>query len=226
MKKISLIATALALSLLLCSCDVSPLDYIYSILGIDNTDYYAEEVISLPDADSIEIKRLAETARILAYGDEIITFDNFGSVKEKYLDIVLNYLGGEFYAKYSADTEMMDKLSEFYPELTVNTLIPRDDYENTVYTYFGGSRRAAVASSTTYSYLDKIDAFLLTGTVDQPEVSCHVVYAEETEHTYRLDLYFFEGGERSKDYEVVFMKRESGEAYIYRVSESNIIIAG
>lgn len=226
MKKALLTSALLSLCLLLTSCDASPLDYIYSVLGVDNTDYYGEEVINILDTDDETVKKLAESAVILASGEEIVTFESFKHVKEEYFDTVLDYLAGKYYARYSADTEMMELFSENYPELTVSTLIPQEDYENTVYTFFGGGRKALITSSARYTYLDKIDAFMLVGTLDSPDVTCRAVYAEETEHTYRIIASFFENGDTSEEYEIVFMKRESGEPYIYRVTESNRIIAG
>ena len=146
------------ITLLLCSCQDGIYDGVCRILGIDNTDYSAEAVVSAIAIDDEVAVTLAKMSCLVCYGDNIITFDNFSDKAADYVDITLNYLASTFYSRYSADKEMLTKFSTEYPELNVNALIPLSDYENTVYTYFGGTRKATVKSTAMYSYLEKINA--------------------------------------------------------------------
>ena len=208
-------------TLFLCSCQGAFYDSVCTVLGIDNTDYSAEETIAFLPADDENVKFLSDCAKIVCFGDRIITFDSFSDVADDYVDIVLNYLAGTFYSRYSADKDMMDRFSTEYPELNINALIPLSDYENTVYTYFGGKRKATVRSTAMYSYLDKISAFVLMGQTPDHDVDRTVHEASETEHTYKLTVSFKKDGVFAGVYEFIFLKREEGDPYIWRFSTSS-----
>ncbi|MBQ7700336.1 MAG: hypothetical protein IJT49_08360 [Clostridia bacterium] len=224
MKRI-IIFVLIICSVFLCSCQSSIYDNICAVLGIDNTDYESEAVTAALPIDDENVRFLSSAAKIVCFGDDIITFDSFSDVSGDYVDVVLNYLTGTFYSKYSADKNMMEKFSSKYPELNINTLIPCSDYENTVYTYFGGKRKATVKSTAMYSYLDKIDAFVLVGQVPGYSIDCTVHEAEETEHTYRLTVSFIKNGASAGVYEIIFVKRESGDPYIWRLHTSSKVYA-
>ena len=208
-------------SLMLCSCSGGAYDAFCSILGIDNTDYEGEDVISEITPDDGITAQLTSAACIVCYGDSIVTFDSFNDHKTEYIDIILNYLTGTFYSRYCADKDMMDKFSEQYPELSVSALIPVSDYENTVYTYFGGARKAAVSSTALYSYLDKIDAFVLLGQTPDVDVDCTVHELYETENTYRMTASFTKNNKSLGAYDFIFRKRDEGDPYIWRLQKSS-----
>ncbi|MBQ3869955.1 MAG: hypothetical protein II777_05345 [Clostridia bacterium] len=194
---------------------------INSILGVDDHDYAAEEAIGKPDLQGDAVKALSETAKALAYGAEIIPFSSFADVSDAYIDVVLNYLSSAYYSKYSSDRALLERFSEEYPELSLSLLIPAGDYENTVYRFFGGNKKAAVKSTAMYSYLGKIDAFMLVGQTPVSDVSVRALSAEETENTYRLSVSFSRDGRNSDVYEIIFRKRGEDEAYIWRFVKSN-----
>ncbi len=212
-------------TLFLCSCRGGLYDSVCALLGIDNTDYAKEAVISDIGPDGEYAVYLANLSCIVCYGDGIITFDSFSDRSVDYIDVVLNYLAGTFYSRYSADKAMFDKFSKEYPELNVNALIPLSDYENTVYTYFGGTRKAPVRSTAMYSYLDKIDAFVLVGQTPDHDIGYIIREAAETENTYRLTLDFIKNNVSAGTYDVIFRKRDEGEPYIWRLSVSNKVYA-
>lgn len=220
MKKV-IIYILLAGTLLLCSCQSSVYDKVCAVFGIDNTDYAGEDVIAVLSADDETVRSLSLFSKIVCFGESVITFDSFADVSGDYIDVVLNYLTGTFYSRYSADKNMMEKFSRAYPELNINTLIPLSDYENTVYTYFGGKRKATVRSTAMYSYLDKIDAFVLVGQTSDCDIDCTVHEATETEHTYRLTASFIKNNASFGVYDMIFLKRESGDPYIWRISASS-----
>ena len=208
-------------TLFLCSCQGGLYDSVCAMLGIDNTDYAKEDVISELEVDGEYAEYLAGLSTIVCYGDGIITFDSYADKSVEYIDVVLNYLAGTFYSRYSADKAMFDKFSAEYPELNVNALIPLSDYEKTVYTYFGGTRKAPVRSTAMYSYLDKIDAFVLVGQTPDRDIGYIIREAAETENTYRLTLDFIKSNASAGTYDVIFRKRDEGEPYIWRLSVSN-----
>ncbi|MBO4422642.1 MAG: hypothetical protein J5879_04345 [Clostridia bacterium] len=224
MKKTTALILALC-CLLLCSCGGDVMKSVYGIFGIDNTDYSAEETTAVLDTEDETVKALAATACIVCHGDRIVPFDSFSDKAGDYIDIVLNYLVGTFYSRYSADKEMMDRFSREYPELNVNALIPLSDYESTVYSCFGGTRKATVKSTAMYSYLDKINAFVLVGHTPENSIEYTVHEAEETENTYRLVISFKKNGTDAGTYDFVFRKRESGDPYIWRLTASSKIYA-
>lgn len=220
MKKI-IIFILIICTLFLCSCQSSIYDGICELFGIDNTDYASEEASAVLSVDDDTVRSLADSAKIVCFTDTIITFDSFSDAASDYVDVVLNYLSGTFYSKYSANKSMMDKFSAEYPELNVSALIPVSDYENTVYTYFGGKRKAIVKSTAMYSYLNKIDAFILVGQIPEHNIEYTVFEATETENTYRLTVSFTKNGTSAGIYDIIFIKRESGEPYIWRLNVSN-----
>lgn len=215
MKKIILFILII-ITLFLCSCDG-----LYKALGIDKNDYSKEAVTAVLATDDELTDKLARSACIVCYGDGIVAFDSFQDKADKYIDTVLNYLVGTFYTRYSADRDMMEKFSAAYPELNINALIPVKDYENTVYAHFGGTRKAVVRSTAMYTYLDKIDAFILVGKAPDQTVDYTVREAGETENTYRLTLTFRRGGVSAGTYDVIFRKRSEGDPYIWRLSVSS-----
>lgn len=208
-------------TLFLCSCQGSFYDGVCALLGIDNTDYAKEAVVSALEVDGEYAEYLAGLSCIVCYGDSIITFDSFSDKSVDYIDVVLNYLAGTFYSRYSADKDLLTKFSEQYPELNVNALIPLSDYENTVYAYFGGTRKAPVRSTAMYSYLDKIDAFVLVDQTPDYDIGYIIREAAETENTYRLTIDFIKNNASAGTYDVIFKKRDEGEPYIWRLSVSN-----
>ena len=213
------------LTLLLCSCRGSFYDGVCRILGIDNTDYSAEAVVSAIAVDDELAVSLANASRIVCYTDTVITFDSFSDKAADYVDVTLNYLASTFYSRYSADKEMLTKFSTEYPELNVNALIPLSDYENTVYTYFGGTRKATVRSTAMYSYLEKINAFVLVGQTPDYDIEYIIHEVSETENTYRLTVSFIRNNTFAGTYDFIFRKRDGGDPYIWRLSVSPKVYA-
>ena len=224
-KKITKLILPLLLCITLCSCSGG----ISAILGIDNTDYGAEAVIASLDNTGTVAQQLSSVCSILTFGTgDIICFDNFKSVADEYSDTVLDYLAGTHFEKYSADDKMFSALAENYPELSVNTLIPSYDFENTVYRFFGGDVHLKNKNTSRFSYLDKINAYILTGKLTSAYTSVEIVNLEETENTYKAIVRFSGNNfEYSDDYFIIFRKRAENEIpYIYSVSVNESIIVG
>ena len=221
MKKTIVSIICILALLFLSSCESGFAKSVRSMLGIDDHDYASEPVVDTPDRQSDTIKNLADTAKILAYSRNIIPFVSFSDAADGYVDAVLNYLATVYYTKYSSNKALLQRFSEDYPDLSLSILIPREDYENTVYRFFGGSRKAVVKSTAIYSYLPKTDAFMLVGQVPVSDVSVRVLSAEETENTYRLSVNFSRDGQNTDVYDLIFRKRGEDDAYIWRVTKSS-----
>ena len=125
------------------------------------------------------------------------------------------------YTVYDYELEgygFFDKTSGFYQ-------VPLADYENTVYTYFGGNRKATVRSTAMYSYLDKINAFVLVGQAPDCDVEYIIHDVTETENTYRLTVSFIKNNVSVGSYDFIFRKRDGGDPYIWRLSVSTKVYA-
>ena len=72
-----------------------------------------------------------------------------------------------------------------------------------------------------YSYLDKIDAFLLVGHTTGCDVDYTVHELKETENTYRLTVSVVKNSASAGVYEIIFLKREGGDPYIWRFRTSS-----
>lgn len=215
------------LTLVLCCTLSACTGGISGILGIDNADYSAEAVMGTLDNSGEIAQQLSSVCSVLTFGTgEIICFDDFSEVSEQYSDTVLDYLAGTHFEKYSADDKMFSALAENYPELSVNTLIPSYDFENTVYRFFGGDIHLKNKNTSRFSYLDKINAYILTGKLTSSYTSVEIVNLEETENTYRATVRFSENGiSYPDDYFIIFRKRAENEIpYIYSVSVNKTVV--
>lgn len=221
--KILIIILTVILTFSSCSGGIS------SLFGIDNTDYSNEAVVNTLDTSCETAQQLESVCSVLTFGTgDIICFSNFKDVWRQYSDTVLCYLAGTYFEKYSADDEMFTQLAENYPELSVNTLIPASDFENTVYRLFGGDTHMRHESTSRFSYLDKINAYISTGKISSDYIDVRILTLDETENTYRATVRFSNNGFAfPTDYSVIFKKRADDEIpYIYSVSESESVTAG
>lgn len=217
-KRILLSVISVFLCALLCSCA--------DFLGIDDTDYAAESVVSELEIDSeisLSLKRICDVLTFSRGG--IVCFDKWQDVSDEYTDIVLDYLAGTYFEKYSANGEMFDLLAEKYPELTINTVVSAEDLSNTVYEFFGGDIHLKHKDTTHFTYLDKINAYILSGKLVFEYTTSEILYLDETENTYRATVRFSQNGKSfDDDYLIIFKKRDEDRApYIYSVSVSNTV---
>ncbi len=205
----------------ICFCGVS-----CSVFGVDNTDYSLESAVDTLQVQSDTAQSLCELCRILTFSQNgIVCFEKFQKQYPLYSNIVLDYLAGTYFDQYSADDKMFSRLAEEYPELSINTLIPAEDLSAAVYTFFGGEVHVKHKSTSRYSYLDKINAYILTGKLSHTYVDIEMLSLYETENTYKATVRFTENDEKSsKDYLVIFKKRnDNASPYIYSVQEAGNI---
>ena len=138
-----------------------------STLGFDTHDYEGEEVVETYDDDSEKAEELINMLEVLTVDTpRIAPFDGANEAMKTCRDAVLNYMLNREYAKYTGNIALMDQVKETYPQMQISAIIPADDFENFVYTYFGGKQKIKNITSTLFVYLEKVNAYI---TVAQPQ---------------------------------------------------------
>jgi len=181
-------------------------------------NYGDEEIISSLPADGEVAKELVDMIPMLSVNSPVLP--NFKGATEamKYCrDSVLYYMLMKSYGKYTGDIKKLDAAVEAYPHMQITSLIPAREFEETVYTAFGGRRKISNESGRLFVYLDKVGAYTAVTILDSDPVKCSVLSLAETENTYRMTVRCSLDGVTAPDYTVVFIKRDEGPAYIYSV---------
>lgn len=223
MKK--LICLIISLSFLLSSCAVY--NGICSLLGFDRKNYTKQEInyyidLNTDEKDEIELlKCLTDEMEYLLCAEQITPFDGSDSPVEYYNDALLDGMASKYYSKYSANDELFSLLAESYPELNVSVLVPAEDYENTVYRVFGGYEKVKHSSTARYTYLDKINAYLLIGKQKNCNVEVKILSVGVCDDTYRMNAELYSENTLVGEYTVVFRMREEKEPYIYALLASS-----
>ena len=215
-KRIVRTAVAAVLSLFtavsFCSCSLG--DAFLSAMGFDTHDYEAEEVVEILPSDNDEVVRLCEMIKILSVNDPILPeFSSSGEAEEKCRDSVLNYMLCTEFAKYMGNNDLIEKVRENYPEFNLISVIPGEDFEDFVYTYFGGNAKLSHSSSELFTYLDKADAYTSVTVPVESNITFEVINCEKTERTYRFKFKCIAGDFKSPVYETLIINRSDGSSY-------------
>ncbi len=198
--------------LLLSSCALG--DALLGALGFDTHDYENEAVIATHDADSEAVAALCEMVKMLSVNNPTVPeFENTGDAVFECRDAVLNYMVCTSFAKYTGNPDLINEAAAAYPELQLITVIPAEDYEDTVYTYFGGNTKLTHKSATLFTYLDKVGSYTALTVPVEYEVTINVLSCEETENTYRFTFQNSLGEVSSPVYKALIIKREDGSCY-------------
>ena len=211
-KNILMKAVLLFLSLMLfSSCGAR--DFL-STLGFDTHDYEGEEIMETYGGDSEKADELLEMLKILTIHSPILEpFEGAKEAMEFYRDSVLNYMLNTDYSKYTGNITLLDQVQEEYPQMQIAAIIPAEDFENTVYTYFGGKQKIKNVTSTLFVYLEKVGAYT---TVTEPQeniIQYNIQRIEETQNTYRVYFNCSLNDQTSPMYKTLIIKREDGNAY-------------
>lgn len=210
-RKAAAFLTVLAV-LSLCSCSLG--DAFLSAMGFDTHDYEAEEVIDILSSDNDEVVRLCEMVKILSVNDPVLPeFTSPGEAVEKCRDAVLNYMLCTGFAKYMGNVDLIEKVQEHYPGLNIISVIPGEDFEDFVYTYFGGNAKLSHDSSELFTYLDGADAYTSVTVPVESGISFEVINCEKTERTYRFKFKCIAGDFKSPVYETLIVNRSDGSSY-------------
>ena len=180
-----------------------------------------EESVSrtLP-ADGEVAEKLSEMVRMLTVNSPVMPeFDDISEAMEKCRDSVLYYMLTKSYGKYTGDIEKLDRAVAEYPRMQITNLIPAREFEETVYSSFGGTKKITNESGRLFVYLEKIAAYTSVTMLDDDPISVNIEELMETENTYRVRFRCEAGGITSPEYRAIFMKRDDGTVYFYSVEE-------
>lgn len=220
MKKLRCVAFAaaiLAVCAMLCSCATESL---LAKLGFDTHDYAHEPTVTVHDPNGEAGQSIASMLRILYVDSPYLTaFDGTSEAVDLYKDSVLNYMVSYNYAKYTG-TSLIDEATEAYPHMTITTMIPAEDFENTMYTYFGGSVKIINSNGRIFSYLEKVNGYTPVTKPQSTRVVTEIRSVEETENTYRVVFVNRIDDTVSPEYFTMIIKREDGTAYFSVLSEN------
>ncbi len=187
-------------------------------LGFDTYDYMSEKVFYLHDTDGEVADAVSETLDILTTDSmELSTFDNMTDAIREYRDAVLTYMLETNYLTYSGNTEMIERAAREYPEYNITQIIPQDEFEATMYRYFGGNVKLTHKDGSKFKYLQKVGAYISSVIPTESTLSADISYIGETEKTYRVKFTVVSGEERSNEYFALIIKRDDGTLYIKKL---------
>ena len=218
MKKIILAALCTLSAILLYSCALG--DSLLSAMGFDTHDYSSEEIIDTLSPDDPDVKRVTDMIKMLSVNDPVLPeFTSPGEALDKCRDSILNYMLNTGFAKYTGNNDLIAKAQEKYPELRLITVIPCEDFENTVYTYFGGNAKLSHRDSELFTYLENADCYTAVTVPIENNVTVNVVRCKRTERTYRLRFSCALGGNTSPLYDALIVNRTDGSSYFKSLTE-------
>lgn len=204
----------LTLACLFCSCSF------YDVLGIDTHDYSAEESIAGLTHDGEVAAQILEMVPMMVQNSPYLQeFDTPAKAAELYRDGILCAVLARNFAKYNANTELIEETREKYPTYELTTVIPALDFESTVYRYFGGTASVDNNSTKLFTYLEKVDAYVSVGIGVDSSADIVISDLYETENTYVCTFSCTMNNETSPSYRLLCMKREDGTFYMKSLTE-------
>ncbi len=216
------LAALLAISFCLFASSCAARDTFLTLLGFDTYDYEGEEVTEVLETDGKEVKKLCEMLKTLSVNSPFVPeFENSADAVSVCRDSILNYMLCTSFAKYSGNTELINTAKEHYPELQIITVIPGEDFENFVYTYFGGNVKLSHKSSELFLYLDRADAYTAVSNPIESSVKTEVSLCEKTERTYRMTFKNVLGDIESPEYYAFIIRREDGSCYFKSINAND-----
>ncbi len=220
MKKRVILAVSLILSVMfLSSCSLG--DALLSAMGFDTYDYENEPVKETLTADSEEALKISEMIKLLTVNNPVLPeFDSPGEAVDGCRDAILNYMLCTGFAKYMGNTELIEKTEEEYPELRFITVIPCKDFEDCVYTYFGGNAKVSHRTSELFVYLEKSEAYTAVTVPVESRIRVNVISCEKTDKTCRMTFTCSLGDITSPVYRALVVNRSDGSSYFKSLQKS------
>ncbi len=215
MRRIGLSILLLLLSsVLLVSCMAGPNAlWIRGIFGLDVNDYFEEAPLRQLQPDGAAAAMLTNIVTIIVSDSIYLTsFSGTGEAVRIYRDAILNDMLRDDYSRYTGNREAVNAVSRSYPYLSAATLIAKDDFENVVFRYFGGTS-VSHKNGDAFSYLPRAGYYTSPLQARECTVQVEIVELYETEHTYRMQFVLTANGENSDVYTAVFVKRDDGSCY-------------
>ncbi len=206
-------ALVLCCTALLTSCSLT------DKLGFDTYDYMSESVTSVHDTNDEVSERISKMLALLVTDKEVLPyFENMNDAIREYRDAVLLYMLEDGYAKFSGNTELIEKAEREYPEYTVSQIIPAGEFEAMMYRYFGGDVKITHRDSERFKYLSKVEAYISIAVTEPLKPDIEITYLAETDKTYRVKFKVCsESATEDNEYFVLIIKREDGTLYFKKL---------
>ena len=201
-------------SVLLVSCMAGPNALrIRGLFGLDVNDYFSEAPLRQLQPDGTTAALLCNMVTIIVSDSTNLTpFSGTNEAVRIYRDAILNDMLRDDYSRYTGNREALDAVARAYPYLSAATLISKNDFENVVFRFFGGTS-VSHRDGNAFSYLTRAGYY--TSPLQARECTAQVEILElyETEHTYRMQFILTANEEASDVYTAVFVKRDDGSCY-------------
>ena len=215
MRRIGLTILLLLLSsVLLVSCMAGPNAlWIRGIFGLDVNDYFSETPLRQLQPDGAAAALLRNMVTIIVSDSiHLSPFSGTGEAVRIYRDAILNDMLRDDYSRYTGNRQAVDAVERAYPYLSAATLIAKNDFENVVFRYFGGTS-VSHKSGDAFSYLSRAGYYTSPMQARECVAQIEILELYETEHTYRMQFILTANGESSDVYTAVFVKRDDGSCY-------------
>ena len=212
MRRIGLTILLLLLSsVLLVSCMAGPNAlWIRGIFGLDVNDYFSEAPLRQLQPDGAAAALLRNMVTIIVSDSiHLSPFSGTGEAVRIYRDAILNDMLRDDYSRYTGNRQAVDAVERAYPYLSAATLIAKNDFENVVFRYFGGTS-VSHKSGDAFSYLSRAGYYTSPMQARECVAQIEILELYETEHTYRMQFILTANGESSDVYTAVFVKRDDG----------------
>lgn len=213
LKKILILTFALTIvSVNFSSCSG---EHVNDILGIDSTDYEAEEIIGDASTNLDVLSSVTSIISALTINSNILPeFENSSDIASISSDTVLNYMLTTSYSRYNSDKKLLDKAEKEYPNMNITAAIGTDALEDEMYRLLGYNGAIRHADTDRFRYLSKIKAYTPAANAEAQEATLDIISLVETENTYRMTFYSVLDGTPSVQYFALFIKRENDSCYI------------
>ncbi len=209
-----------AVFLVSCVAGSDPM-WIKGLFGIDVANYGNEPTLQEHAPDGKVASELSNTVEILLSDDiELATFENTSQAVKYYRDEILNDMLRDHYTAYTGNTQLLSKVTTVYPQANYSTLIPKKDFENTVFRYFGGTG-VSHKDGEIFTYLSRADGYTAPLQAWESKVALQVLTVVETEHTFRMQFTLSDGSDTSTPYSALFVKRADGSFYLSSLGKVN-----
>ncbi len=201
-------------SVILVSCMAAPNAlWIRGLFGLDTNDYFAEAPLRQLQPDGATAVLLTNMITIVVSDNiHLSSFSGTSEAVRLYRDEILNDMLRDDYSRYTGNRTALDKVANAYPYLSASTLISKEDFENVVFRFFGGTS-VNHKKGEAFSYLSRAGYYTSPVQARECTAAVNVLELYETEHTYRMRFTLTANGETSNTYTAVFVKRGDGSCY-------------
>ncbi len=201
-------------SVLLVSCMAGPNAlWIRGIFGLDVNDYLSEAPLRQLQPDGAAATRLSNIVTIVVSDSiQLTPFSGTSEAVRIYRDAILNDMLRDDYSRYTGNREAVDAVARAHPYLSAATLISKNDFENVVFRFFGGTS-VSHKDGGAFSYLSRAGYYTSPLQARECVAEVNILELYETEHTYRMQFVLTANGETSDVYTAVFVKRDDGSCY-------------